>query len=120
MLGTVKKISITEQQQVFRDFGKVCQNAITAVLLAPGDASAFLYDSLCNLKLIDLGDGSRIMDFGQVHLVGSYWEGAVLAQGGECLFTSSEQGEFKEWSVRSRALVQDLGGVSEEIGPICD
>lgn len=120
MLGTVKKISITEQQQVFKDFGKVCQNAITAVLLTPGETSAFVYDSVCNLKLIDMGDGSTIMDFGKVHLVGSYWEGAVLAQGGECLFTSSEQGEFKEWSVRSRTLVQDLGLLSEEIGPICE
>ena len=116
----VKKISIRDQQ-VVKDFGEVCSNPIKTIQLAPGDETLFIYNHKCNLKLIDLIDGRIIKDFGQCHNGGaSGLQNMFVTRNGEYLFTSDKSGRFKQFSVRGRALVQDLGKIANSVYSLCD
>jgi hypothetical protein len=106
----------------------------------PGDDSAFLYDRYCNLKLIDLTFGAGIIYFGKAHpdRADANPQSMVLTSDGEHLFTiasrsvdqdrfgrhkgkiASGQADLKQWSVRGRMLVCDLGELYHAIWSISD
>jgi hypothetical protein len=126
--GEAKIISI-ESQTIFREFDKIGGQIagdnlfwnIGATQLARGDQSLFPYDDSCNLKLMDLTDGTTIKDFGQAH---DSWVGPgkskVATGGGEYVFTISKKGDLKQWSVAGVALVGHFGNISDKIYGICD
>ena len=68
----IKKISIKDQTKV-KDFGKICDDSLRTIELAPGDESFFLFDRSCNLKLIDLGDGILPLQFLTVCEFGGFY-----------------------------------------------
>jgi hypothetical protein len=48
-------------------------------------------------------------DFGEVHREqGKIYQRMVVRGDGESLWRSSHEGEIKQWTVRGRAMVQDL------------
>ena len=115
------KISIPDKGFVI-ELGGIIPDRITAIQLAPGDESLFVYDKSCNLKLIHVIYGTTIHDFGRVNKSGFNYgvQGMLVTGNGEYLFTSSDAGEFKQFSVRGRALVQDFGNIAKDIWAICD
>jgi hypothetical protein len=136
----VRKISI-KSQEVVKDFCRKDQMFIKTIQLAPGDQSLFVFGRHCGLKLIDLTDERVIKDFGNVHSCSAYWfQGILVTRSGEYLFTSGNNGGFKQWSVRGgeyifgcgdnrgskkwsvrgRALMQDFGKLTRQINCICD
>jgi WD40 repeat protein len=116
----VGKISI-KSQEVVKDFCRKDRMFIKTIQLAPGDQSLFVYGRHCVLKLIDLTDGRVIKDFGNVHSSNAYWfQGILVTRSGEYLFTSGNNGGFKQWSVRGRALVQDFDKLTPQINCVCD
>jgi WD40 repeat protein len=116
----VTKISIPNQI-VVKDYSKICHYSVAGIQLAPGDESLFVYDGECNLKLIDLTDGTIIHDFALIHKGFAYGiQSMLVTKDGEWLFTCSSDGKLKKWSVRDRALEQDFGKLAHRIRSICD
>jgi hypothetical protein len=90
-------------------------------MLSTGDDSLFVYDVNCGLKLIDLSDRGIIKDFGTCHNgKPHYSRGMLVTRDGESLFTTSYEGELKQWSVGAKTLVHDYGNLGQEILSICD
>lgn len=136
------KISIPDRQVVM-DFGKNNLRFIESVHILPGDDSALVYDRDCYLKLIDLAHGDTIKDFGKAHRGWANCEYAnsqsmLVTRDGEHLFTiasgnipttrfgehkvkiASGLAQMKQWSVRGRRLVCDLGDLCQGIWCISD
>jgi WD40 repeat protein len=117
---TVKKISITKQR-VEKDFGQILGHSFRTMQLAPGDESAFVYNYDCDLKLIDLTDGTTIKHFGEVHNdLANFSQRIEVTRDRQYLFTSSNQDGLKQFSVRDRALVQDFSRLGHEICSISE
>jgi hypothetical protein len=62
----LKKISI-KTGEVVRDFGQISNTSPRTFLQAPGDGGVFVFDIYCHLKLNDIGEGTIMEDFGEVH-----------------------------------------------------
>jgi hypothetical protein len=114
------KISIPNQK-VVTGFDVNFPDWIVTMQVAPGDESLFLYDENCDLKLIHLTDGTTIHDFGRVHRgeVGGFQQ-MLTTRDGQYLFTSGKSHGLKQFSIRSRALVQSFGTIGGDIMFICD
>jgi WD40 repeat protein len=116
----ILKISIPKQK-VVKHFAKIMNYPIVGIQLAPSDESLFVYDHACYLKLIKLTDGTTVHDFGRVHNGGVYgYQQSLVTRDGKHLFTSSGDGDLKQWSVRDRAPERVFGGLTHSIRSMCD
>ena len=118
--GHVKKISIPSQK-VVKDFGRISDGFIATIQLASGDKNLFVYDGNSNLKLIDLTDATTVHYLERVQKSRNYGHQSMLVtRDGEHMFTSSSNSELKQWSVRGRAIVRELGNITRGTKSICD
>jgi hypothetical protein len=92
----VKKMSI-KNGEIVREFGQISNTSPRFFLQAPGDGGVFVFDIDCHFQLIDIGEGTIIQDFGEVHREeGKFYQRNVVGGDGEYLWTSSHEGEMKQ------------------------
>jgi hypothetical protein len=130
--GEAKIIEI-ESQKIVKDFDRIGSEIdpnnfnfnegfnVGTTQLARGDESLFVYEDNCNLKLMELTDGTTIKDFGRAHDSNVEPGESIIATGdGKHVFTYSLIGDLKQWSVADVALVGHFGEISNQICGICD
>jgi len=116
----VRAVSI-ENQEVVKDFRRVCSGLIETIQLSPNDSSIYIYDCNCCLKEIRLADGAKIKDYGKVHEKSANWfQRMLVTRDGQYLFTSSDDGNLKQFSVRGKTLVKNISIAGHEIWSICN
>lgn len=116
----VRKTSIPNRK-VVQGSDITIPNRIRTMQLAPGNEILFVCHGFCNLKSIDLTDGTSKLDFETDKTAkGHGLKKILVTRDGGYMYTISNLSEFKRWSVWGRALVQDFGHLKTKIRLICD
>jgi WD40 repeat protein len=108
--GHVKRISV-ENRQVDKDFGQISQKEIRTIKITADDANLFVGDSYGHLKLISLIEGKVIQDFGMIFDCNSF-TGIIITVDQKFFFTSSGDGELKQWNYEDNTLISDHGEIT--------
>jgi hypothetical protein len=113
----VKRISVGKRE-FDTDFGRICDSSImVSMKITADDEKLIVGDNLGHMKLISLRDGQVIKDFGQVH--DDIINGIVISADRKFFFTSSYNGELKQWNYEDNTLVIGHGKINNCINTLC-
>ena len=110
-----KRISV-ENREVDKDFGRVCSFPITRIKITADDGKLLLGDTGGNFRMLSSRSGLLLKDFGVIH---SSITGIMITSDKKFFFTSSADGELRQWNYIDNTLVRDHGKIAGDILSLC-